>query len=148
MLPRREGPIVNTIAWDRDKYIGSLYDVSKHAIVRFIYGAARELRQHNIAAIALAPGFMRTEAVLKACKTDEEHWRSKTGLEKTESPAYVGRAVNALAADSKVMSKSGRAFRVGELAREYGFTDVDGRRVPLFTIARPFEKMLEEWKVK
>jgi len=148
MLPRSQGLIVSTIAWDHDKYIGSFYDVSKHAIVRFIYGVARELRKHNIAAIALAPGFMRTEAVLKACKTDEEHWRTRPGLEKTESPEYVGRAVNVMAADPKIMRKYGKAFRVGELAPEYGFTDVDGRRVPPFTIRKPFEKMLEDWKVK
>jgi hypothetical protein len=49
--------------------------------------------------------------------------------------------VAALAADPKVMLKSGRAFRAGELAREYGFTDVDGRHVPPFTVPKSFEKI-------
>ena len=144
-LSRCQGLIVSTVAWDRDKYIGSFYDVAKHAIVRMMYGLARELRKHNIAAIAVAPGFMRTERVLKAYKTNEQHWRMVPALKRTESPEYVGRAIAMLATDPKVMRKSGRAFRVGELAREYGLTDVDGRRVPPFTVPKPFEKLLEDW---
>jgi NAD(P)-dependent dehydrogenase (short-subunit alcohol dehydrogenase family) len=134
LLPQRRGLIVSTIAWDHDKYLGSFYDVAKHAIVRMIFGLATELRPHNIAAVALAPGFMRTERILAAFRTSEEHWREVPGLRETETPAYVGRAVVALAADPDVLRKSGQAFRAGELAQEYGFTDVDGRQVPPFTV--------------
>jgi len=148
MLPHRRGLIVSTVAWDHDKYIGSFYDVAKHAIVRMIFGLGRELRKHNIAAIAVAPGFMRTERVLAAFKINEQQWKKIPGLKQTETPEYTGRAVAALAADPKVVRKSGKAFRVGELAREYGFTDVDGRRVPPFTVPKSFEKFLEDYEKK
>jgi NAD(P)-dependent dehydrogenase (short-subunit alcohol dehydrogenase family) len=143
MLPQRRGLIVSTIAWDHDKYIGNFYDVAKHAIVRMIHGMAIELRKHNVAAVALAPGFTRTERVLAAFGADEARWREFPGLGQTESPEYVGRAVVALAADPEVMKKSGRAFRAGELAPEYGFTDVDGRQVPPFTVPDDILPMLE-----
>jgi NAD(P)-dependent dehydrogenase (short-subunit alcohol dehydrogenase family) len=142
MLPERRGLIVSTVAWDHDKYIGSTYDICKHAIVRMTYGLALELRKHRIATIALAPGFTRTERVLDAFKVDEESWQNIPGLKQTESIEYSGRAVACLAADPNVMRKSGKAFRAGELAREYRFTDIDGRRVPPFTV-RSFEKILE-----
>ncbi len=127
MLPQRSGLIISTTAWDRDLYLGNLfYDVAKAAINRMAYGMAHELRPHSIAALALAPGFMRTERVLSIYEGD---------LSITESPEYVGRAVAALAADPHVMAKSGRVLMVGELAQEYGFTDIDGRQVPPFRIA-------------
>lgn len=129
MLERRSGLILSTIAWDRDRYLGNLfYDVAKHALVRLAFGMARELRPHNIAALALAAGFTRTERVLAA------HAARPFDLDPTESPEYTGRAVAALAADPQVMLKSGRAWRTGDLAREYGFTDIDGRQVPPFEL--------------
>jgi NAD(P)-dependent dehydrogenase (short-subunit alcohol dehydrogenase family) len=146
MLPRRRGLIVSTVAWDRDLYIGSLYDVSKHAIVRMIWGLAKELRPHRIAAVSVAPGFVRTERVLERLGTDEAGWRKIPALRKTESPEYVGRAIVALAADPRVLRRSGRVFRVGDLARQYGFTDVDGRRIPPFSIPKSFEKLMEDWE--
>jgi NAD(P)-dependent dehydrogenase (short-subunit alcohol dehydrogenase family) len=144
MLPRRRGLIVSTVAWDHDKYLGSFYDIAKHAIVRMIYGLAIELRPHKIAAVAVAPGFMRTERVLRAFKADEQNWKKFPGMKRTETPEYVGRAVAALAADPRVLRKSGRAFHAGELAREYGFTDVDGRRVPPFRVP-PFLEVLRKY---
>jgi len=65
-------------------------------------------------------------------RTDEAHWRSKRHLERTESPRYAGRAVVALAGDPDVMRRTGGLFHSGELARDYGFTDADGRRIPPF----------------
>jgi hypothetical protein len=91
-----------------------------------IYDMAIELRPHGMAAIALAPGFMRTERILAA------HAVHPFDLSFTESPEYVGRAVRALAEDAEIMEKSGGLFTVGDLAREYGFTDVDGRQPPAF----------------
>jgi NAD(P)-dependent dehydrogenase (short-subunit alcohol dehydrogenase family) len=135
MIARRQGLIINTTAWDRGKYLGSLpYFVAKTAVNRMAYGMALELRVHNIAAVALAPGWMRTEDVLFRFDTDEEHWHEVPELRETESPEYVGRAVAALAADPDVMLKSGQVLMVGDLAREYSFTDIDGRRVPPFRI--------------
>jgi NAD(P)-dependent dehydrogenase (short-subunit alcohol dehydrogenase family) len=129
MLPQRSGLIVNTVAWAFDKYLGNLfYDVAKAAIIRMAFGMAEELRPHGIAAVAITPGFMRTERVMA------EHARSPFDLSVTESPEYLGRAVAALAADPEVLTKSGRLLTGGDLAREYGFTDVDGRQPEAFKI--------------
>ena len=131
MLPQKYGLIVNVTAWDRDKYFGNLlYDVAKGAITRTTHAMARELKPHNIAVLAVAPGFIRTERVVAAF----EAAGSKEYLNFTESPEYVGRAVAALATDSNVIEKSGKVFPVGDLAEEYGFTDVDGRRIPAFRV--------------
>jgi NAD(P)-dependent dehydrogenase (short-subunit alcohol dehydrogenase family) len=129
MLPQRSGLIINTVAWDRDKYLGNLfYDVAKAAIIRMSYGMAEELRAHDISALALAPGFVRTERVMAV------HALQPFPLDRTESPAYAGRAVAHLAADPQVMQKSGEVLAVGDLAREYGFTDTDGKQPPAFRI--------------
>jgi NAD(P)-dependent dehydrogenase (short-subunit alcohol dehydrogenase family) len=102
--------------------------VAKAAIVRMASGMARELQPHGVAAVALAPGFMRTERVLAA------HAEQPFDLGPTESPTYLGRAIAALAADSVVLAKSGQILTAGELAREYGFIDVDGRQPEPFHI--------------
>jgi NAD(P)-dependent dehydrogenase (short-subunit alcohol dehydrogenase family) len=131
MLSQRHGLIVNITAWDRDKYLVNVfYDVAKSAINRMTYGMARELRPHNIAVVALAPGFIRTERVAAAF----EAVGNRDYLNFTESPEYVGRAVVALASDHDVLKNSGKVLAVGDLAEEYGFTDVDGRRIPAFRI--------------
>jgi NAD(P)-dependent dehydrogenase (short-subunit alcohol dehydrogenase family) len=123
MVEQRRGLIVGTVAWAFGEYLGNLYyDVAKATIIRMAFGMAHELRPHGVAAVALAPGFMRTERVLNA------HASSPFDLSATESPEYLGRAVAALAADPNVMAKSGQLLTVGSLAREYGFTDVDGRQ--------------------
>lgn len=126
MLPHRQGLIINTTFYDQGKYLGNLfYDLAKTAINRLAYGMACDLRAYNIAAVALSPGFMRTERTLVDGIED---------LNVTESTEYVGRAVAALAADPHVMRKSGNILTVGDLAREYGFTDIDGRQPPAFRI--------------
>jgi NAD(P)-dependent dehydrogenase (short-subunit alcohol dehydrogenase family) len=129
MLGKRGGLIVHTTAWDRDQYLGNLfYDVAKAAVNRMAFGMARELQAHDIAVVALAPGFVGTERVLAAFAAAGQ---TPPNL---ESPEYAGRAVVALAGDANVMAKSGRVLTVGEMAAEYGFTDVDGRRPPPFQI--------------
>jgi NAD(P)-dependent dehydrogenase (short-subunit alcohol dehydrogenase family) len=137
--------IVSTVAWDHDKYIGNFYDVAKHSIVRLLWGLAKELRRHRIATVALAPGFMRTERVMSHAN-GETDWKKIPWLENSESPEYLGRAVAALAGDARLMRKSGRAFHVGELALEYGFTDSDGRQVPPFVIREPFVDMVKKFE--
>jgi NAD(P)-dependent dehydrogenase (short-subunit alcohol dehydrogenase family) len=133
MMDQGQGLIVSTTFWDRGKCLGSLpYDLAKTAINRLAYVMALELQRHNVAAVALSPGWMRTEAVLRAYGTDEDHWQEVPDLEHTESVQYVGRAVAALAADPKVIEKSGRTLTAGDLAREYGFSDYDGRQPPAF----------------
>jgi NAD(P)-dependent dehydrogenase (short-subunit alcohol dehydrogenase family) len=129
MLPHCRGLIVHTTAWDRDKYLGNLfYDLAKAAVNRMAVGMARELEPHQVAVVALAPGFVGTERVLAAFAAAG---RTPPDL---ESPAYIGRAVVALAADGNILARSGRVLAVGQLATEYGFTDVEGRQWPPFQI--------------
>jgi NAD(P)-dependent dehydrogenase (short-subunit alcohol dehydrogenase family) len=128
MLPQRQGLIVNTTAWDRDNYLGNLfYDLAKNTVNRMAFGMALELREYNIAAITLAPGFMRTERVVAALGESLD-------LNITESPEYIGRAIAALASDANIREKSGKVLTAGDLAAEYGFTDVDGRLIPPFRL--------------
>jgi NAD(P)-dependent dehydrogenase (short-subunit alcohol dehydrogenase family) len=127
MLPAARGLIVQTTAWDRDKYLGNLfYDIAKAAVNRMAFGMARDLEPHHVAVVALAPGFVGTERVLAA-------FAGAGPLPANlESPEYIGRAVVALAGDANVMAKSGRVLTVGQLASEYKFTDIDGRQLPPF----------------
>lgn len=134
LVRQGKGLIVTTTFWDRDRYMKGnlLYDLAKSTMTRLAFGMAQELKPHGVASVAVSPGWMRTEFVLAGHHTDEAHWRERPELAGTESPRYVGRAVAALAADPRIMDRTGRALRVGDLAREYGFTDVDGRVVPPF----------------
>ncbi len=129
------GLIVTTTFWDRDKYMqGNLfYDLAKAAMTRLAFGMAQELRPHGVASVAVSPGWMRTEFVLAGHQTDEAHWHERPALARTESPRYLGRAVVALAGDPQILERSGQVLRVGDLARHYGFTDIDGR------VVLPFE---------
>jgi NAD(P)-dependent dehydrogenase (short-subunit alcohol dehydrogenase family) len=123
------GLIVSTVAWAYGEYLGNLfYDTAKAAIVRMAFGMAAELRPHGVAAVALAPGFMRTERVMLA------HEQQPFPLDGTESPEYSGRAVAALAADPDVLAKSGAVLTPGDLARDYGFTDIDGSQPEAFRL--------------
>lgn len=136
MVRRKHGLIVTTTFWDRERYLrGNLfYDLAKASMTRLAFGMAQELRPHGVASLAVSPGWMRTEFVLSGHKTDEAHWQERPALARTESPRYLGRAVAALAQDAGVLEKSGGAYRVADLAREYGFTDIDGRQVPAFEL--------------
>jgi NAD(P)-dependent dehydrogenase (short-subunit alcohol dehydrogenase family) len=137
MLPQRQGLIVNTTFWDRDRYFAPLpYYLAKTAINRMAYGMALELRAYNVAAVALSPGWMRTEAVMADLPPNGRPQPDE--VEQTESVEYIGRAVVALASDPDVMEKSGSVLTVGDLAREYGFTDVDGRQPPPFRIPEEY----------
>lgn len=136
MVQAGRGLIIGTTFWDRDRYLkGNLmYDLAKSALVRLALGMAQELREHGVASLAVSPGWMRTELVLAGHKADESNWQERPALARTESPRYLGRAVTALAADADVMRRSGAVLRVADLAREYGFTDSDGRQPEAFEI--------------
>lgn len=130
MIKRGSGLIISTTAWAYEKFLGNLhYDVVKAAINRLCFAMAHELRPHGVAALALAPGFMRTERVQDSFRRDAP---GVDYLPFTETVDYLGRAVLALATDPDVMAKSGQVLAVGDLAAEYGFTDVDGRLIPAF----------------
>jgi NAD(P)-dependent dehydrogenase (short-subunit alcohol dehydrogenase family) len=127
LIARGRGLIVNTIAWAGGKYLLQIYyDMAKHAAARMAYVMALELKRHQVAAVALAPGFVRTERVMAA------HEAHPFDLSGTESPEYIGRAVVHLLADAELIKRTGQVYTVGQLAREYGFTDVDGRQLPAF----------------
>jgi NAD(P)-dependent dehydrogenase (short-subunit alcohol dehydrogenase family) len=138
-IRQRRGLIVTTTFWDRDRFMQGnlLYDLAKAAMTRLAFGMAQDLKPHGVASVAVSPGWMRTEFVLAGHQTDEAHWQERPALARTESPRYLGRAVVALASDPDVHERSGHVLRVGDLAREYGFTDIDGRLVPPFELGEP-----------
>jgi NAD(P)-dependent dehydrogenase (short-subunit alcohol dehydrogenase family) len=107
------------------------YDFVKTNVIRMAFALAYELRRKRIAAVAITPGFLRSESMLDIMRVTEETWRDAITKHpdwaESETPLLVGRAVAALAADRRVMRKSGRVYNSTELATEYGFTDVDGR---------------------
>jgi NAD(P)-dependent dehydrogenase (short-subunit alcohol dehydrogenase family) len=133
---QKRGLIVTTTYRDRDRYVkGNLfYDLAKSTMSRLAFAVAEELRPHGVTSLAVSPGWMRTELILAAFKTDEAHWHECPPLARTESPRYVGRAVVALAADPDVHTRTGQILQVGDLAPQYGFTDIDGRVVPPFEL--------------
>jgi NAD(P)-dependent dehydrogenase (short-subunit alcohol dehydrogenase family) len=107
------------------------YDLAKCAPLRMARALAEELPAHGAAAVCLTPGWLRSEAMLDThFEVTEDNWRDGTTRDPhfaiSESPSFVGRAVAALAADPDVARHNGRSLSSGGLAREYGFTDVDG----------------------
>ena len=135
MIKKRHGLVVCTSSGDGTKYRGNLaYDVAKTAVERMAWGMARELRPHGVAAVAVLPGFCRTERVLAFFKGNADH----PELAATHTPQYVGRAVAKLAANPQVLKWSGQALMVGDMAAMFDFTDTDGRRVPAFHLPDPY----------
>ncbi len=133
MIQRRSGLIVEIGDGDFLGYRGTLfYDLVKTNVNRLAYAMAEELYPHGVAAVAVTPGFLRSEAMLDHFGVTEANWRDGAKKDKffiaSETPFFVGRAVAALVADPNVMAKSGGLFGSWTLADEYGFTDVDGNR--------------------
>jgi NAD(P)-dependent dehydrogenase (short-subunit alcohol dehydrogenase family) len=120
MLKRGEGLIVLTTFSRGRRYLGNLfYDIAKNAVCRTAAGLAEELMETEIAVVALSPGWVRAERMTGL---------SESQLAQTESVEYIGQAVAALAEDPAVVRRSGQSLAVGDLARHYGFTDIDGRQ--------------------
>jgi NAD(P)-dependent dehydrogenase (short-subunit alcohol dehydrogenase family) len=130
MVARRRGLVVEVTDGNTARYRGSFfYDLAKASVIRLAQAQAAELRPYGVAAVALTPGFLRSEAVLEHFGVSEANWRDAPDphfAAHSETPAYLGRAVVALAGDPDVLARSGRALATGPLAREYGFTDLDG----------------------
>jgi NAD(P)-dependent dehydrogenase (short-subunit alcohol dehydrogenase family) len=143
---KRGGIIFEITDGDGLYYRGNIfYDLVKMSVIRLAFAMARELRKRDVVSVALTPGFLRSESVLEHFGVTEANWKD-AGKKKqrgrnssdqndapadfmaSESPRYVGRAVVALASDPKAKKKSGRVFSSWGLAREYGFTDMDGTR--------------------
>lgn len=132
MARRRDGLVVEVTDGIEARYRGSLfYDLAKAGVIRLALAQAEELGAHGIAAVALTPGFLRSEAVLDHFGVTGDTWRDAIAKDPhfaaSETPRYIGRAVAHLAADDDKMSLTGMTSSSWELARRYGFTDVDGR---------------------
>jgi NAD(P)-dependent dehydrogenase (short-subunit alcohol dehydrogenase family) len=109
----------------------AFYDLAKTAVIRLAFAQAEELAPHGCTAVALTPGWMRSEMMLENYGVTEENWRDGAAVNPhfaaiSESPRFVGRAVASLAADPDLSRRNGGSFSSGGLAREYGFTDLDG----------------------
>jgi NAD(P)-dependent dehydrogenase (short-subunit alcohol dehydrogenase family) len=128
MIAQGSGLIVNIsfFAAQRDDR-GVIYGVAKAADDRMAACMAHDLRGHNVAAVSLYPGLVRTESVLAAA----EHF----DMTNSESPQFIGRAVAALAADPNLMAKSGQVLVAAQVALDYGFTDIDGKQPRPVTVA-------------
>jgi NAD(P)-dependent dehydrogenase (short-subunit alcohol dehydrogenase family) len=127
------GLIVEIGDGDSYAYRGHLfYDLVKTTVIRLAFAMARELRKKNVAAVALTPGFLRSEAMLEQFGVTEGNWRDAVKKDPnyaaSETPLFAGRAIAALAADPQLMEKSGRVFSSGGLSDEYSFCDADGAR--------------------
>jgi NAD(P)-dependent dehydrogenase (short-subunit alcohol dehydrogenase family) len=133
MIKRRHGLIVEVTENDLLMAGGNIMvQMVKFAQKALAAIWAAELRKHEVAAIAITPGFLRSERMLENFGVTEKNWRDggkkdKNFLE-SESPLFVGRAVVALARDPKILEQSGQLFSSWEVGRRYRLTDVDGRR--------------------
>lgn len=138
LLIRSGGGLVVELTDGTDEYnaanyrVSFFYDLAKAAVNRMAFALAHELGPHGGTAVGLTPGWLRSEAMLEAYGVTEATWRDATKRQPhfaiSESPAYVGRAVAALAADPDVSRWSGRTVSSGQLAQVYDFTDLDGSR--------------------
>ncbi|MFC9971877.1 SDR family oxidoreductase [Spirillospora sp. NPDC127200] len=138
LLIRNPGGLVvemtdGTAEYNADNYrVSFFYDLAKTSVVRMAYAQAQELGPRGATAVALTPGWMRSEMMLDAYGVTEENWRDALDKQPhfaiSETPAYTGRAVAALAADPDVHRWNGRSLSSGGLAQVYGFTDLDGSR--------------------
>src|SRR5918996_3637580 len=111
--------------------ISVFYDLAKVAVNRLAFSQGHELEPHQATAVALTPGWLRSEMMLDAYKVTEDDWRTANappGFAVSESPRYVGRAIVALATDPKRGRWNQRSTTSGQLAAEYGFADIDGSR--------------------
>jgi NAD(P)-dependent dehydrogenase (short-subunit alcohol dehydrogenase family) len=136
MLPQGRGLIVCTTAnLAALPYLPNIfYDLSKNAVSRLAWAMAQELRERGIAALAVAPGFMRTERVTEAFRRAGAIAALDGPGGPKETPVYLGRAIVALAGDPRVLERSGQLLEVGTLAQEYGFTDANGTQPAPFRI--------------
>jgi NAD(P)-dependent dehydrogenase (short-subunit alcohol dehydrogenase family) len=110
--------------------VSFFYDLAKAANIRMAFALAHELEPHGATAVSLTPGWLRSEAMLDAYGVAESNWLDATETSPhfaiSESPALIGRAVAALALDPDVSRWNGMSLSSGQLARIYGFTDLDG----------------------
>jgi NAD(P)-dependent dehydrogenase (short-subunit alcohol dehydrogenase family) len=136
MIAQRSGLIIEITDGNYIGYnsAGLYYSLTKTSANLLAYFLAKELKQYEITALSLTPGYLRSERMLAHFGVTKENWRDAIAQDEvfahSESPYYVGRAVVALATDPNILLKSGRSLSAGWLARDYGFTDLDGSQPP------------------
>ncbi|MFD8636298.1 SDR family oxidoreductase [Streptomyces sp. NPDC059533] len=138
LLLREPGGLVvemtdGTADYNASRYRNSFfYDIAKSSVLRMAFALGHELGPRGATAVALTPGWLRSEMMLDAFGVKESNWRDALSAVPhfaiSETPSYVGRAVAALAADPDVSRWNGRSLSSGGLAGVYGFTDLDGSR--------------------
>ena len=133
LLVRRPGGLVVEVTDGTLEYnavnhrLSAFYDLAKWSVLRLGWSQGHELAPHGCTALTITPGWMRSELMLEHYEVTEETWRHVEGhFGISETPRYVGRAVAALAADPDVARWNQASVSSGQLAREYGFTDLDG----------------------
>jgi NAD(P)-dependent dehydrogenase (short-subunit alcohol dehydrogenase family) len=136
LLIKKPGGLVVEVTDGTDEYnaanyrVSFFYDLAKASVNRMAFALAHELKPHGATALSLTPGWLRSEAMLDAYRVTEANWRDATKIQPhfaiSESPAFVGRAVAALALDPEVSRWNGKSLSSGQLAKIYGFTDLDG----------------------
>jgi len=136
LLIKTRGGLVVEVTDGTDEYnatnyrVSFFYDLAKASVNRMAFALAHELQPHGATALSLTPGWLRSEAMLDAYRVTEANWRDATKVQPhfaiSESPAFVGRAVAALARDPNVSRWNGKSLSSGQLAKIYGFTDLDG----------------------
>ena len=122
-----------TAEYNASRYrISTFYDLAKTSVIRLAFAQSKELEPHGATAVALTPGWLRSEMMLDAFQVTEDNWLDATKFQPhfviSESPRFVGRAVATLAADDDRARWNGASLSSGGLAKEYGFTDLDGSR--------------------
>lgn len=136
LLIRSEGGLVVEVTDGTDEYnrlnyrLSLFYDLAKSSVIRMAWALAQELRTHKCSAVALTPGWMRSEMMLGHYKVTEDNWHEATKISPhfviSETTHYIGRAVAHLAMDPEVSRWNSQSLSSGQLAKIYGFTDVDG----------------------
>jgi NAD(P)-dependent dehydrogenase (short-subunit alcohol dehydrogenase family) len=136
LLIKMPGGLVVEVTDGTDDYntanyrVSFFYDLAKASVNRMAFALAHELRPYNATAVSLTPGWLRSEAMLEAYGVTESNWHDATKkmphFAISESPAFVGRAVAALAQDPDAPRWNGKSLSSGQLAKIYGFTDLDG----------------------
>lgn len=152
MTEGKSGLIVELIEQPGLGYQGAFYfDITQTLLKRLVFALANDLEPSGIAAVAVGPGYMRTEAILENYGVTEANWRDALkdpgaeafGWGGSETPCFTGRAVAALAADPEVMKKSGGLYTARALADEYGFTDINGKRPDHAVLDEAVRKAME-----
>jgi NAD(P)-dependent dehydrogenase (short-subunit alcohol dehydrogenase family) len=138
LIANKAGLLVEIVEQETIGYHGQFFfDLFEMSLKRLAYALAEELAPHGVTAVAITPGFMRTEAILEQFGVTEANWREaaernaqakRYGFRNSETPCFVGRAVAALAADPDVIRWSGGVYSSWSLSEAYGFTDLDGTR--------------------